>query len=88
MDYMDWDSYFVFNPNHSRSKIHCQIYDYIVSILNLETEFGCFADSMVGPDIAVFLLRFLLKIRSVRILETIVCLGDIVSAVLSCLGHS
>ena len=36
-------------------------------------EFGCFADSMVGPYSAVRLLRFLLKIRSVRILDMIVC---------------
>ena len=36
-------------------------------------EFSCFADSMVGPDSFVLLLRFLLKIRSVRILDTIVC---------------
>ena len=42
---------------------------------NVLYEFGCFTDSMVGPDSAVLLLRFLLKIiRSVRILDTIVCL--------------
>ena len=38
-----------------------------------ESEFGYFTDSMVGPDSAVPLLRFLLKIRSVRILDTFVC---------------
>ena len=32
---------------------------------------------MVGPDSAVLLLRFLLKIRSVRILDTIVCSGTL-----------
>ena len=36
-------------------------------------EFGCFTDSMVGPYSAVLLLKFLLKIRSVRILDLIVC---------------
>ena len=38
-------------------------------------ELGCFADSMVGPDSAVLLPRFLLEIRFVRILDTIVCSG-------------
>ena len=42
---------------------------------NALLEFGCFADSMVGPDSAVLLLRFLLKIRSVKILDTILCSG-------------
>ena len=32
---------------------------------------------MVGPDSAVLLLRFLLKIRSVKILDTIVCSGTL-----------
>ena len=40
---------------------------------NALLEFSCFADSTVGPDSALLLLlRFLLKIRSVRILDTIV----------------
>ena len=30
---------------------------------------------MVGPNSAVLLLKFLLKIRSVRILEMIICSG-------------
>ena len=34
MDFMVWDSYFVFNP---RSKIYVEVYDGIVLILNLET---------------------------------------------------
>ena len=77
MDFMDWDSYFVFNPKDSRSKIYVEVYDGFVSIMfgNALLEFGCFADSMVGPDSAVLLLRFLLKIRSVRKLDTIVCSG-------------
>ena len=34
---MDWDSYFVFSPKDSRSKVYVEVYDGIVSILNLET---------------------------------------------------
>ena len=37
--------------------------------------FGCLTNSMVGSGSAVSLLRFLLEIRSVRILDKIVCLG-------------
>ena len=37
MDFMVWDSYFVFNPKDSRSKIYVEVYDGIVLILNLET---------------------------------------------------
>ena len=37
MDFMDWVSYFVFNPKDSRSKFYVEVYDGIVSILNLET---------------------------------------------------
>ena len=66
---MDRDSYFVFNPKDSRSKIYVKIYNGFVSILNLETHFSS-SDSMVGPGRAV-----LLQIRSVRILDTIVCSG-------------
>ena len=66
---MERDSYFVFNPKDSRSKIYVEIYNGFVSILNLETHFSS-SDSMVGPDRAV-----LLQIRSVRILDTIVCSG-------------
>ena len=44
-------------------------------ILELKTllEFCCVTDSMVGPYNAALHLRFLLKIRFVRILDTIVC---------------
>ena len=38
---------------------------------------SCFSDSMVGLNSAVLLLRFLLKIRSIRILDTIVCSGTL-----------
>ena len=37
MDFMDWDSYFVFNPKDPTSKIYVEVDDGIVSILNLET---------------------------------------------------
>ena len=47
-------------------------------ILNFENallKLSCFADSMVGPNSVALLLRFLLKIRSFRIPDTIICLG-------------
>ena len=37
MDFMDWDSHFVFNPIDLRLKIDVEVYDGIVSILNLKT---------------------------------------------------
>ena len=83
MDLVDWDSYFVFNPKDSRLKIYVEVYDGIVLILNLETHWSCwaashcFADSMVGPNCAVLLLRSLLKIRFIIILDTIVCSGTL-----------
>ena len=49
---------------------YCVVFEFGKALL----EFSCFADSMMGPDSAV-LLRFLLNIRSVRILDTIICLG-------------
>ena len=44
---MDWDSYFVFNPKDSRSKIYVEVYDGIVSILNLETRCSSSAASQI-----------------------------------------
>ena len=37
MDFMDWDSHFVFNPIDLRLKIDVEVYDGIMSILNLKT---------------------------------------------------
>ena len=36
MDFLDLDSHFVFNPKDSKLKIYVEVYDGIVSILNLE----------------------------------------------------
>ena len=36
MDFMDWDSYFVFIPKDSKLKKFVKVCDGIVSILNLE----------------------------------------------------
>ena len=77
----DWDRYFVFNPNLLRiqeSRTEIEVYDgrwYCVDFEfgNALLEFCCFADSMVGPYSAVLPLRFILKIWSVRILDTILC---------------
>ena len=54
-------------------KIDVEVYDSIVFILNFETHCRSLAVSQnqVGPDSAVLVLRFLLKIRSVRILDTL-----------------
>ena len=30
MDFVDWDSYFVFNPKDSRLKIYVEVYDNCV----------------------------------------------------------
>ena len=49
-------------------------------------EFGRFAGSTMGSDMLLF-FNDLLKIRSVRILDTIVCSGDIALALLSGLGR-
>ena len=40
-------SYFVFNPKDSRSKIYLEVYDGIVSILNLETRCSSSAASQI-----------------------------------------
>ena len=40
-------------------------------------QFSCFAESMVGSNNTVLLLRFLLKVRSVRKLDIIVCSGPL-----------
>ena len=81
MDFMDWDSYFVFNPKNLRLKFcvgslwwYCVEFDFWNSLL----EVGCFADSMVGPDGAVLLPWFLLKVRYARILDTFVCSGALI----------
>ena len=70
MDFMDCDIYLSLIQKNSRSKNYVH-FEFGYALL----EFGCFADSMVGPDSAVLLLRFLLKIRSVKILDTILCSG-------------
>ena len=53
MDFMDWDSYFIFSRKNLRLKFCVGDYDGIVLHLNFEV--GCLADSMVGPDCAVLL---------------------------------
>ena len=40
MDLKGWACYFVFNPKDSRLKNHFEVYDSIVSILNLETRYS------------------------------------------------
>ena len=47
MDFMDWDSYLVFNLKNSRSKVYVEVYDGIVSILNLETRCSSSAASQI-----------------------------------------
>ena len=47
MDFMDWDSYLVFNLKDSRSKVYVEVYDGIVSILNLETRCSSSAASQI-----------------------------------------
>ena len=47
MDFMDWDSYFVFHPKDLRSKIYVEVYDGIVSIVNLETRCSSSAASQI-----------------------------------------
>ena len=37
MDFMDWDSYFVFDPKDPRVKNYVEVYDGSVLILNFET---------------------------------------------------
>ena len=70
MDFMDWVSYFVFNPKDSRSKFYVEVYDGIVSILNLETRWSSSAAfSVVGPDSAVLLLRFAVLLLRSGLLE-------------------
>ena len=46
---------------------YCAVFEFGKALLN----FSCCADSIMGPHSAIF-LRFLLNIRSVRILDTIV----------------
>ena len=81
MDFMDWDSCFVFNPKNLRLKFcvgslwwYCVEFEFWNSLL----EVCCFADSMVGPDGAVLLPWFLLKVRYARILDTFVCSGALI----------
>ena len=79
MDFLDWDSYFVFNPKIQDRKfmlkfmmVLCRFWIWKrVARVRLLRRFN------VGPDSAVLLLSFLLKIRSVRILDKIVCLGTL-----------
>ena len=47
MDLTDWDSYFVLNPKDPRLKIHFEVYDGIVSILNFETLCSSLAASQI-----------------------------------------
>ena len=47
MDFMHWDTYFVFNPKDSRSKIYVEVYDGVVPILNLETRCSSSATSQI-----------------------------------------
>ena len=83
MDLMDWKSHCVFNhqvlTTHKgpRFGVYNVVYDSIVSILNFETRCSSSAASQVllGPDSAVLLQWFLLKIRFVRTLDTIVFWG-------------
>ena len=61
MDFMDWDSHFVFNPKDSRSKIYVEVYDGIVSILNLETRCSSSAASQIQwwvPTVLFFFWDF------------------------------
>ena len=60
MKSVDWDDYVDFQ----RIKIYFGVYDILVSTLNLK---------MRCSNSAALLPRFLLRIRSVRILNTIVC---------------
>ena len=76
---MDWDTYFVFNPKDSRLKNCVEVYDGTVSILNSETRCSSLAASQIQWWVPTVLFSFgiLLKIRSVRILDTIICLGTL-----------
>ena len=49
-----------------------------IEFWNSLLEVGCFADSMVGPDDAVLLPWFLLKVRYVRKLDMFMCLGALI----------
>ena len=47
MDFMDWGSYFVFNPKDPTLKNYVEVYDDIVSILNFETRCSSSAASQI-----------------------------------------
>ena len=46
-DFMDWDSFFVFNLKDPRLKIYLEVYDNIVSILVCETRCSSSAASQI-----------------------------------------
>ena len=52
MDFIDWDSYFVFDPKDPRLKNYVEVYDG--SVLNTQLKFGCFLDSMLVPKMLFF----------------------------------
>ena len=62
-----------------RSKSYVGVYDVLVSLLNLETRSSNSAASLADDGFrqAALLPPFLLKIRPVRILDTIVCSGSL-----------
>ena len=59
MDFMDWDSYFVFNPKNLRLKFCVGVYDGIVSNLNFETRCSKSAASLIQWWVQAVLFFFL-----------------------------
>ena len=48
MEFMGWDTYFVFNSKDPRFEFRVAVYNCIVSILKSVLELCCFSDSMVS----------------------------------------
>ena len=58
MDFTDWDSYFVLYPKDSRSIIYVEVFDGVVSILNLESHCSSSAASQIQWWVPTMLFFF------------------------------